>query len=256
VATVFVFRAAYPNVAMWYERARHAVSRSFGLSGPASARSFSLPGGSVANGLREELDVSQSPSQQFPNARATAVAVAGHGEWLIKVRITSASMGRAEVSQAMDQILAGIRSSSVPAQAPAMTLPEACPPGLAFNGQQLTGSGGNAAAGGLQLIDAAVRGRSGLAVEPAAWCRLQTSLPAEIVSVFARRDGSGWVALVGDFGAAITGIRTPAPGAPAVLYGSTTSGNQLLSAYTALPAPASEVERHFQATLAIRGNAT
>ena len=257
VATFFVFRPAYPNVAMWYERARSAMSRSFGLSAAATPRLFALPGTAGTNGMREELDVSQTPSQQFPDARATAVALAGQGEWMIKVRITSATIDRAQITRVLDSILAGVRVSNAAAQAHPMTLPEACPAAVAFNGRAASGSGGNAAGPeSLQAINAAVRGQSGLAADPGSWCRLRTALPEAAVSVFARRDGTGWVALVGDFGAAITGMRTGAPGTAAVLYGSTSSGNRLLSTYDDLPAPASEVERHFQSTLAIRGNAT
>jgi hypothetical protein len=253
VATFFVFRPAYPNVAMWYERARRALSRGFGISPAATPQSFTLPGTAGANGLREDLDVSQVRSQQFPGAQATAVAVAGQGEWLIKVRITSATLDRAQITRMMDSIIAGIRSSSIAATQP-LTLPDACPAELSFNGRAMTGS--PAAAGNLQALEAAVRGRTGLAANPAEWCRLRTALPDEIVSVFAKRDGGGWVALIGDFGAAITGMGSDGAGSPALLYGSTSSGNQLLSAYDSLPAPASEVERHAGTTLSIGRNGT
>jgi hypothetical protein len=254
VLTFFVFRAAYPNPALWYERARHALTNSFGLSSDWSPGPFALPGVAGSAGLREEIDVSRAASPKYPGARSTAVAVAGHGEWLIKVRITSTSLDRAQIARLMDGVLAGVRSSSGPRKSYPMTLPGACPNGISFSGRAASGAGATGSIPAtLQAINAAVRGQSGLAADPSAWCRLGTSLPTEAASVFARRDGGAWVALVGDFGAAISGLRTSGTGA--VLYGSTSSGNRLLSTYDALPAPAAEVERHFQATLAIRGNA-
>lgn len=257
VITFFVFRAAYPNAAFWYERARHALTASFMLSASPTPRPFTLQGAGGSNGLREEIDVSQSRAPKFPGAQSAAVALAGHGEWLIKVRITSASLDRAAIARILDGILAGVRSSQRVGRSHPMTLPGACPDGLAFNGRTSSGGQGNAAgAAALQDISAAARGQLGLARDPSAWCRLRTTLPTEAVSVFARRDGGGWVALVGDFGAAITAVRTGGSGGPALLYGSTSSGNRLLSTYDSVPAPAAEVERHFQATLAIRGNAT
>ena len=248
--TFFVYRAAYPNVALWYDRARSALNVNFRLSGAGSPRPFALAGASAPNGLREELDLPEG------RARATAIALAGYGEWLIKMRITSAALGREEVTRLMDALLAGILPGAT-ASSPLLSLPENCPANVSFNSRPLRERAGPALAQGLQSLEAAVRGRSGLAADPVSWCRMRTDLPASTYGVFGRRDNGGWVVLLGDAGAAMTALR-PAGGAdgPVAVYGSNASGNRLLSLHEGVPAPAPEVERDFRSVLTIRGNGT
>ena len=254
IVTLFVYRAAYPNVALWYDRARRAIGAHLRIDANAAPRPFALAGASSPNGLRETFEL---PSGQ--RMRATAVALAGYGEWLVKLRISSANLGGDQVSRVMDAVLGGIRPGTAPASSLPLTLPADCSATATFDGRRIAGESQGAAGlgSGLQAIQAAVRGGAGLASEPDAWCRLDTDLPDNVISVFRRNDNGGWVALLGDAGAAMTALRLGSnENDPAAVYGSNPSGNQFLYLYDDIPAPAPEVERGVEATLSIRARGT
>ncbi len=254
IVTLFVYRAAYPNVALWYDRARRAIVAHLPIDANAAPRPFALAGATSPNGLRETFEL---PAGQ--RMRATGVALAGYGEWLVKLRISSAGLGRDQLSRLMDGVLGGIRSGTAPASNLPLILPADCPSPVAFDGRRIAGESQDRAGlgSGLQAIQAAARGRAGLASEPGAWCRLDTDLPGNVISVFRRNDNGGWVALLGDAGAAMTALRLGGNASdPVAVYGSNPSGNQLLYLYDDIPAPAPEVERGGAATLAIRARGT
>lgn len=245
--TFYVYRAAYPSPALWFERARHALNANLAATGQAvTPRPFTLAGAAAPNGLREEIEL---PGQS--GFRSTAIAIAAHGEWLIKVRISSRSRNRAEIARLMDEVLAGVRVQGVAVALP-LTVPGACGDRARFTGRP---SGATDAAGRARLqaatqrLEAQARGRGGLVAEPAAWCRAASAIPGNLISLYRRRDGSEWVALLGDAAAAISAVG--AAGAGAGVYGSTTSGNQLLFLYDGIPTPEEEIARGVEQTMRI-----
>lgn len=254
VVTFFVYRAAYPNVALWYDRARRAIVAHLPIDANAAPRPFALAGASSAHGLRETFEL---PAGQ--RMRATGIALAGYGEWLVKLRISSADLGGDQVSVLMDAVLAGIRPGPARASSFPLTVPADCSNAVPFDGRRIAGGSRDSVAlgGALQAIQASVRGGAGLASEPNAWCRLDTDLPDDVISVFRRNDNGAWVALLGDAGAAMTALHLGSNESdPAAVYGSNPSGNQLLFLYDDIPPPAPEVERGVAATLAIRARGT
>jgi hypothetical protein len=232
--TLYVYRSAYPNAAMWFERTRLAMNMNVGADVQSAApRSFTLGGASAPNALREEIALA--------GGQATGVAIAQVGEWMVKLRVTSTELDRAGIAERMDRLLESLRfANPAPATHP-LTVPGPCAGGDAMRGRQLRLNSRNramaAAAGVLGYGDA--RGFGGLAAEPALWCRVtQTRLPVQFGSLYRRRDGNGWVALLGDSGRAAAALPTGVPGdVGAVLFASLPAATQSVAAYDGVPDP-------------------
>ena len=121
--TVYIYRSAYPNVALWFERTRRAMNENLRSQEiDAAPRSFALAGG-APNGLREEFEL--PAGGRF---RSTAVAMAQTGEWIVKVRITSRSLDRAAIAARMDALLAAMRLPDGRPEPHPLLLPPPCPP--------------------------------------------------------------------------------------------------------------------------------
>lgn len=206
VVTLYVYRSAYPNPALWFERTRLAMQDTVSANSVTVApRAFTLGAGSVPNGLREEIDV---PANAL-GMRASGVAIAQSGAWMVKVRISSRSLDRAGISQRMDAVLAAFQVPRTERAPHPLTLPGPCTDTAGLNGAAVPNSdevSGSALANGL-LVVAEGAGGGGLAAEPSQWCRMEVQFPVEYGTVYRARDGSGWVALIADSGRAVVGRR-------------------------------------------------
>jgi len=234
--TVYVYRSAFPNPALWFERTRHAMKLNVGLGTDAVApRAFTFGGAPSPNGLREEAELTGRAPW-----KSTAVAIAQAGEWIVKARITSQTLDRKGVGEKMDRLLAAIRLSAPPAAPLPLQVPGACPSRSAYGGKPMEGRADAAFAGMMSAAVAAAamsRGQGGLAAEPAAWCREESQFPPDQVSLYRRRDGAGWVALIGDSGMAVMGLPFEGEAKGAALLSSTTRSVRVVSLFDAPPAP-------------------
>lgn len=238
--TVYIYRSAYPNVALWFERTRRAMNANL-RSGEidAAPRSFALAGG-APNGLREEFDL--PTGGRF---RSTAVAMAQVGEWIVKVRITSASLDRAAITSRMDALLAAMRLPEERSAPHPLLLPQACSDNLSLDFRPVRGdreadAAAAAEAGATEFAEA--RGFGGLAAEPLDWCRSTGPLDAH-GATYRRRDGSAWVVLLGDSGIAVTGRPTRSGDSEgAATFASTPSWTRVAGVYESLPSPEQAVD--------------
>lgn len=238
--TFYVYRSAWPNIALWFERTRLAMNLNVG-SGEAQVapRSFTLGDSPSANGLREEIAL--PAGARF---RSTAVAMAQYGEWVVKVRITSASLDRDGVRARMDRLLAAIRlPGAVPAPHP-MVVPGPCPDEIAHAGRPLRSSDLDAIAGAtLRLAAAEARGRGGIAADPGSWCRARSALPGEIGTLYRRRDGHGWTALLSDSGIGVAAYEIDLPDSDGAATFAVNPGmTGLVQVFDGLPAADSSIE--------------
>ncbi|HYD13871.1 MAG TPA: hypothetical protein VEC11_13565 [Allosphingosinicella sp.] len=242
--TVYVYRSAWPNVALWFERTRLAMNVNVG-SGEAAVepRSFTLGASPAPNGLREEIAL--PAGGRF---RSTAVAMAQYGEWIVKVRITSANLDQAGVRAKMDRLLASIQlPGTVPAPHP-MRVPGLCPDDGNFTGRALTSSDLNAGAGAaLRLAAAEARGRGGLAANPDGWCRARAPMPSQLGTLYHRRDGRGWTALLSDAGIGIAAYPIDLPDADGAATFAVNPGmTGLVQIFDHVPPPQSALEAGIQ----------
>lgn len=239
--TLYVYRSAFPNPALWFERTRLAMRRN--VAAPVddvAPRSFTLGTGPAPNGLREEIAI--PAGNRF---RSTAVAMAQNGEWMIKLRISSTSLDRAGIAARMDGLLAAI---GLPAGAPGplpLIVPAPCPDANSMRGRQRPQSMENSLLGIAAILQAHndARGLSGLAAEPGNWCRETTRFPVEQVAVYRRRDGKAWTALLGDAGLSVSAYLNDDPQLPgAMTYAANPSVTGLAFVYDSMPAPNEAVE--------------
>lgn len=232
--TLYIYRSAYPNPALWFERTRLAMNTNVGAEGTEAApRPFTLGSGTAPNGLREEIEL--PAGGRF---RTTAVAIAQLDEWIVKARITSSSLDRAGIAARMDALLAALslparRNAPHPLRVPGPCTDSATPSGRPASGDRDTVLAAAMATGMTELAEA--RGFGGLAAEPDAWCRETGRLPDRIGSAYRRRDGGAWVALVGDSGMAVSGRGLAPIGAGAAAFTSTARSTRVAEIYDALP---------------------
>jgi hypothetical protein len=235
--TLYVYRSAYPNAALWFERTRHAMNLHVGAQGSdAAPNSFTLGGASAPNGLREDIALPAGG-----NFRATSVAIAQIGEWIVKARVSSATLDSRAVAERMDRLLAALRfSRATPAPLP-LLVPPPCQDANRMRGSRIDAPSEAAVAAGLAnaiTAYAEARGSGGLAAEPGNWCREASQIPAQYGSIYRQRAGSEWVALVGDAGSAVSGRRLVAAQGPgAATFVSTVSGTSVAALYDDMPSP-------------------
>lgn len=237
--TVYAYRSAYPNAALWFERTRIAMKTNVGqFEEGAAPRSFVLAGSPAPNGLREEYTLPAGGPW-----KATAVAMAQVGEWMVKARITSTSLDKAGVAAKMDRLLAAFRFARPAATAHPLVAPVTCDREVKLKGKLVRRK--DDAGTAMALVQAIVpysqaRGnRSGLAVEPDKWCRARTALPEAQVTVYRQREGAAWVALLGDAGRSIAAYSLEAFQGPVnvAVYSSDVSATRLAALYQGLPDP-------------------
>lgn len=237
LVTLYVYRSAFPAAALWFERTRFAMRVNLGVStDDVSPRSFTLGAATAPNGLREEIEIPAGGRW-----RATAVAIAQYGEWMVKARITSATADRDGVARRMDALLGALR---FPVAAPAthpLIVPSACGDSNGMRGRVRGRSSEDTVMASILLVatHAQVRGRAGLVAEPAAWCRDTSGHSAEIISLYRRRDGRAWVALLGDSGLA---AGAEAFDDKAMTYAANPSMTVFVQMFSAMPAPDRAIE--------------
>lgn len=239
--TFYVYRSAFPNPVLWFERTRLAMNTYVGSgSEQAAPRSFTLGDAAAPNGLREDIALPAGG-----NFRSTAVAMAQYGEWIVKVRITSASLDRAGIARKMDELLAAIRlPGAVPAPLP-LTLPALCPDENRMRGRMRPQSGDGAvlAAAALAIAHDQARGRGGLAANPAGWCRERSAFPPRYGTIYRQRDGRAWAALLGDSGLAVSAYPIAvADSDGAATFAVTSAMTGLAQLYDHMPAPEAAIE--------------
>ena len=108
VGTVYLYRTMTPEVALWFDRAATVIQLRPGWhleNAPLpTPTAFARPGATIASGLRAAIDVN------VPEVRSTALAIAPLGaNWLLKVRLSSASLDRAGLDERLTAFIQGLR---------------------------------------------------------------------------------------------------------------------------------------------------
>lgn len=233
--TLYVYRASYPNPALWFDRTLMAMRANVGAFDAATPRPFTLGAATAPNGLRAELAVSGG------RWKSTAVAIAQHGEWLIKARVTSATLDPAGAARRLDTLLAalafapGQRTTTLPLVSPVACTGEARLTGKPTSSDTLRAAG---AVMGIVSFGASRGMGTGPAAEPAKWCRqpLQGAL-ADAASLYRRLDGKAWTVLLGDAGIAASAydFSELGQGTGAGVYFTRTGPAMLAETYDGLP---------------------
>jgi hypothetical protein len=113
LATVYLFRTAVPDVALWFDRASASIALrpEYGIANGtlAAPAAFTRPGAAAPSGLRLATDLSGL------ELRSTALAVAPlGGDWLLKVRMSSTGLDRAALDAQLTAFAEGLRWPAPP----------------------------------------------------------------------------------------------------------------------------------------------
>ena len=88
-------------------------------------------------------------------------------------------------------------------------------------------------------VHAEARGREGLVANPQAWCRDVSGHPANLVSLYRRRDGRAWVALISDSGVAAGAEQVDDKG---MAFAASPSSTIFVGMFDGMPAPDRTIE--------------
>ncbi|MDP1028257.1 hypothetical protein Q5H91_13615 [Sphingomonas sp. KR1UV-12] len=155
LGTVFIFRSALPNAAIWLDRSDVAIRQRDLFAGatpttPAPV-AFVPPFGGAASGLRQTYRTGGGAY------RATSVAMIPLDGWLLAIRLSAKTLDPAMLDTAMDRVVAAIGrpAKPVPPQ-PASTPVADCATPLAFgHAKPVKADMGDALLGSLMGIAAA-----------------------------------------------------------------------------------------------------
>lgn len=246
--TVYVYRASYPNPALWFERTLAAMQHNVGgFDGSAKPTPITLAGAPRPNGLRETFEIT-NPNGRAGAFKSTSFAMIQINEWMLKLRISSQDLGKDEINKKMDALIGAISFGKQVEDPLPMTTPEPCPVGMGQGnkGKPITPEkmkGSEAiAAGSLQGISALIEasGHIGLAKEPDKWCRLALAeIPAMLATTYQDRQTGNYVLLVGDSGRTLSAqnLVIPKDDAMAALFANVQGSTMLIWLFDDLPKP-------------------
>lgn len=104
IALVYLYRTGAGDLPLWFDRAVATIMLPQAGAAPPAIAGFTRPGASVASGLRAAM------SDSVAGMRSTAVAIAPLGSsWLVKVRLGSARLDPAALSERLSAFAAALR---------------------------------------------------------------------------------------------------------------------------------------------------
>ncbi|HVL77779.1 MAG TPA: hypothetical protein VM346_00665 [Sphingomicrobium sp.] len=171
ITTIYLYRNAAGDLPLWFDRANAVIDSNparFGKLTPAfPAAAFVPPGQSTASGLRVVYSTGGS------GFASTALAMVPVGEFFVKMRLSSATLGPAELEARMREALAAISWPRRIAPAPAAVLVAPCDSALAFSGiaKPAPKNGAAALIGALIPSLANETAKSGEKSAPVVYCR-------------------------------------------------------------------------------------
>ncbi|WP_165324729.1 hypothetical protein [Rhizorhabdus phycosphaerae] len=112
LASVYIYRPAMPDPALWFDISSWYLQRSQLLGGVgkgAAPTAFQMGSGSDTSALRQSYALASN------NVGSTGLAIVPMGRWIVKLRMTSRTLSPAALDQAMRDFLYGLSwPSNVP----------------------------------------------------------------------------------------------------------------------------------------------
>lgn len=105
LATVYIYRPAMPDPALWFDISSWYLQRSpllGGVGNGAAPTAFQMGAGSNTSALRQSYALASN------NAGNTGLAIVPSGRWIVKLRMTSRTLPPAALDQAMRDFLYGL----------------------------------------------------------------------------------------------------------------------------------------------------
>lgn len=237
LATIYVYRSAFPDAGLWFHRTEAAMRGNVGLTDAAAPVEATLFGAAAPNALRQVYTLDGSKG-----FRSTALLFVNHGEWLVKVRLSSQALDAAALGARLDRLVAAM---TVPAPAPAKARPigrvgdcaDAIPAGAPAKVVDDRKARTRVLVEGGAAAQIAARGQSGLAAGAVGWCRQRDPRLDPFATLFRTSAGADWILLIGDSGVAAATAGTLTPNGPkhAGLFLATPERTALIDAFEQTP---------------------
>jgi hypothetical protein len=212
IASVFLFKPAIADVALWFDRGATTLQANevFRGAAPVSAAplGFAAGGAPVASSLRQVYTKATGPY------RSTALAVMPLGEWIVAVRMSAKSLSAEALDAGLMQLIGAIRwpagaagagSGVAPANPPALAAVPvtACAAPLSFRKAKLLKS--NTTDVLMQLIGThaareASASKERAPVQPSRWCREGEATSGYGIYRSDRNGAQGYAMVLGDAG--------------------------------------------------------
>lgn len=190
--TLYIFKASVPNARLWFDRAMPVVASQIPMAifeaGPVEK--IAAFGSSLPTALRQIF-----VARQAGPFKSTALVVAQSGPWIVKVRATSATLGRAGLAARIDRHLAAVRIAP-PAFAAGLDAPGQCVAAPRFGRGKPVSARVEQAAASAIAVHARLHG-------PAGQLCLADAPNARFTLLGVTDQPSSWLLLMGDAGKAI-----------------------------------------------------
>lgn len=201
--SIYIFRAAFPDARLWFERALPAVARSIPLqifeAGPDTP--FTAFGAAAPNGLYRVYR-----TQQAGPFQTTALATAQAGPWLVKIRYSSATLDGDAMAERIAALGNAIHFPDAIAPSPlSAPVADCTAPPVDGTGSPAVVNEGSLAEGVAIAVAQVRRFRLplGRSIE---WCR-DTGFPADRGTLLRGvGDSQDWALLPGDSGTAVVAM--------------------------------------------------
>lgn len=243
--TIYVYKASYPNPALWFERTIAAMQYNVGgFDGSAKPTPITLAGAPRPNGLRETFEIS-NPNGHAGAFKSTSFALVQLNDWMLKLRISSQNLGKDEVDGLMDALISAISFRETVKNPLPLAAPTSCTdPAPPYNGKPLDPKNMEkpVAEGAIQgmAVMAEASGIGGPAQDPDKWCGFSlTSAPPGLGTAYREKNGGNFVILIGDAGRSLSAQHLLISGteAKAGLFANVQGDTKLVWMFDGLPIP-------------------
>ncbi len=170
--SVYIYRVTSGVPSLWFDVSSNSIEQraAFGRKTRFEMPlTFTPPGQAAASGLKAAWTLSDAPY------RSTALAIVPVGEWLVKIRYSSATLEVASLTRRLDEVVAAIGWPGKIEQAPAAAAIADCTKPLKLNGASKPVKADGASALIDALMAANVRDKKDKEETgdsmPVAWCR-------------------------------------------------------------------------------------
>jgi hypothetical protein len=134
--TLYIFRPATTDVALWFDRSETALEASASFGGVIpfmdSPTAFSRPGSTTRDGLRRVY------RPKIGGYHGTALAIMPLGEWLVAIRLSSKTLEPAALDAQLSAAIDAIRFPAGAASGPSVSAMAACVSALPYRHADLT----------------------------------------------------------------------------------------------------------------------
>lgn len=256
-ATVYVYKASYPNPALWYERTIALMSENVGgFDGSAKPIPITLAGSPRANGLRQSFEIN-NPNGRAGVFKSTSFALIQVNDWMLKLRISSQNLGKDEVDKKMSALIDALKFSRTVADPLPLVTPSPCTDqapaykGKPIDGKVMEKTLPESMAQGM-VVMAEASGFGGLAKEAEKWCSFAlTEAPAALATGYREKQNGNYVILVADSGRTIAAqaMALIDSKAKATLFANVQGATKLVWMFDGLPTPDKALAGGFRVAL-------